>query len=245
MKNKSRLRVGLYLNDPRANTLRLVRCLQLWNMQYRSIWRDELADLKPGDVDVLLLHGGWYGIDRVPGQNQSDKIQHPENRRMAAAVRTFVRAGGGLVGVCAGAFNVVWLDIIPAEILRMAGAGLHSLEVADERHPIARGVIRRARGRKDRRWNPVPILRLNGPIFCPANPETMVFSYDWERRLGAVLAGGHGQGRAAAISPHPEYTPAEVSVAPNNPVAMEPPMPASAILRNALFWAAGRKPPAA
>lgn len=231
-----KLRVGLYLNDSSANVLKLVRALRNWEMSFTSIWRDELPRLRPADVDVLLLHGGWYGIDRVPGQNQTDRVQRPEHRGMAAAVRRFVREGGGVVGVCCGAFNVVWLGLIQADISRSYGVGLHSLEVVDGRHPILRGVARRARGRRDRRWLPLTVMRVSGPIFFPRQPRQMILSYDWERRLGAVLAADYGRGRAVAISPHPEMTAQETDTDLRN----EPLLPVAGVLKNALYWSAHR-----
>lgn len=235
-----RLRVGVYVNDENATTLRLIRCLQSWGMGYASIWRDELARLEPGDCDVLLLHGGWYGIDRAPPMNQADRKQTAEHKRLGRVVSRYVNAGGGVVGVCCGAFNIVWMNLIRAQISRAQGAGPHALEVVDEKHPITRGVIKRTRGRKDRKWKAVPIVRLNGPIFFPKDPATMVFSYDWEQRMGAVLAAGCGRGRAVAISPHPENTFEELSATPDADVKMGPLTDAALILRNALLWAAGR-----
>ncbi len=229
--------VGLYVNDPKANILKHVRCLRNWGMRFHSVWREDLATLKPGDCDVLLLHGGWYGIDRVPGQEQHDFSSTPEHRRMANAVRRFVREGGGVVGVCCGAFNVVWLGLIEAEISRLGGVGMHALEVVDEKHPIAKPVLRRAKGRKDRRWLPIPCMRVSGPIFFPKKKGQMLLSYDWEQRLGAVLAGGYGRGRAVAISPHPEMTENERDQSLLN----EPLMPVSEMLRAALLWSAGRR----
>jgi len=231
-----RLRIGLYINDPKANVLKFVRCLRGWQMSFTSIYRDELKDLRPGDVDALILHGGWYGIDRVPGQNQHDRKQHPENTPMANAVRRFVREGGGIVGVCCGAFNVVWLGLIEADISRATGTGMHALEVVDDKHPIVRGVIERAKGRKDRKWLPLPAIRVSGPIFFPKNPRQMVMSYDWEHRLGAILAGSYGKGRAVAMSPHPEATEHEF----DTDVLREPPMKAAGLLKNALYWCAHR-----
>jgi len=231
-----RLRVGLYVNDAKATTLRLVRCLEHWQMAFVSIRRDELADLRPGDFDVLLLHGGWYGIDRVPGQEQYDKEATPEHECMAGAVNNFVRQGGGIVGLCCGAFNIVWLGLIAADISRTAGVGPHSLEVVNERHPVAAGVIQRAKGRKDRRWQPIPTPRINGPIFFPHDPGDMVFSYDWEHRLGAVLAAEVERGRAVAISPHPERALDDLG----DEMPAGPPPPTAEILRRALVWRAGR-----
>jgi len=128
-----RLRVGLYVNDTKAALSRFARCCCAWNLAFTSMWRDELTDLKPGAVDVLLLHGGWH-------------------------------------------------------------------------------VIERTKGRKGRKWKPVPMARINGPVFFPCDPGTMVFNYGLEERLGAVLASGYG-GRAVAISPHPARTEAPLSCA--------------------------------
>jgi hypothetical protein len=147
-----------------------------------------------------------------------------------------VREGGGVVGVCCGAFNVVWLGLIEADISRSYGVGLHSLEVVDGRHPIVRGVIERDRGRNDRRWLPLNVVRVSGPIFFPKHPRQMVLSYDWEHRLGAVLAADYGKGRAVAISPHPEMTEHEADTELRN----EPLMKASGLLKNALYWSARR-----
>lgn len=236
--SQRRLRVGLYVNDRNATTPRFVRCMQLWNMSFRAVWRDELAALKPGDVDVLLLHGGWYGIDRVPGQNQHEGVErHPEHDAAAAAVRAFVQAGGGVVGVCCGAFNVVWLGLIEADISRTPGAGMHQLEAVAPEHPICAGVVQRAEGRSDRAWRPVPVIRVNGPLLFPKHPDTMILSYDWEHRLGAVLAGSFGRGRAVAMSPHPERTEHDLGA----DIPGEPLMPCAGLLKNALEWAGGMR----
>jgi hypothetical protein len=111
------------------------------------------------------------------------------------------------------------------------------MEVVDEAHPILAGVSVRTQGREDRKWNAIPTLRVNGPIFFPADPGQMVLSYDWEHRMGAVLAAPFGKGRAVAISPHPEYVEGEQ---PFGPAIDGPLPPAAGLLRNALYWSAGR-----
>jgi len=232
-----RLKVGLYVNDPDATIPRFVRCLAAWNMDFVSIWRDRLKDLRPGDADVLLLHGGWYGIDRVPGMDQHHFKQKPENRAMARAVRDFVAAGRGAVGVCAGSFNIIWLGLIEADISRTDGTGPHSMEVVNARHPILKDVIEHCKSHPERKWKRLPVTRINGPVFFPRDKKTMVLSYDWEQRMGAVLAAPFGKGRAVAISPHPERTERDFG---KNILIEEPLMPVAGLLRNALVWAAGR-----
>jgi hypothetical protein len=114
---------------------------------------------------------------------------------------------------------------------------MHSLEVKQATHPLAAGVVQPATGRTDRAWLAVPVLRMNGPIFFPADPATQIFSYDWEHRLGAVLAADCGQGRAVAISPHPERSEHDLTEA----MPDEPLMPVARLLRNALLWSAHRE----
>lgn len=89
-KKNSRLRIGVYVNQQQATTLRFLRCLQLWDLAYQSIYRDELEQLPEMAVDVLLLHGGWYGIDRIPGQDQDKFETTLEQKRDGDAVRNFV-----------------------------------------------------------------------------------------------------------------------------------------------------------
>jgi hypothetical protein len=240
MKSK-RLRVGLYVNDEKATILRFIRCLSRWNMDFVSLWRDELPALKPGDVDVLLLHGGWYGLDRDPGMDQyGPQAAGPHHLAMTTAVKGFVEAGGGIVGVCCGAFNVIWLGMIEADISRTQGAGPHALETVQADHPIVRNVVEKAAGRTDRDWKPLPILRVNGPVFFPKNADQMLMSYDWEHRLGAVLAAPFRKGRAVAISPHPEFLESETAFGP----LLEGDLPRAALLlRNALYWSAGKPAP--
>ncbi len=241
MKSCNRLHVGIFVNDRNANILRFIRCLTFWGMRFSPVWRDELESLPASGIDVLLLPGGWYGIGRVPGQDQYVVSATAADKRQGAAVRRFVRNGGGLVGVCAGAFNVVWLGLIDADISRTSGAGIHSLEMVQASHPLLKGVARRAVGRKDRRWQAVPVMRISGPVFFPKDSQTLIASYDWEQRLGAVLAADADRGRAVAVSPHPERTEHDSGLCE---VPLAPLMPVAVLLRNALLWAAHREVPA-
>jgi len=63
----------------------------------------------------------------------------------------------------------------------------------------------------------------------------MLLSYDWEHRLGAVVAAEYGRGRAVAISPHPENTTHETTAWRCSTSRA----PSAEILRAALYWSAG------
>jgi hypothetical protein len=234
---KKRLKVGVYIHNPSATTLRFFRCMQAWDMDFVSVWRDNLEKIDQFGIDTLLLHGGWYGINRKPGQDQYQVEANDEDRKRGEAVCRFVENGGGIVGVCAGSFNIVWLGLIEADISRAAGAGLHSLEVVDPEHPIAAPVIEKG-PHANRPWCSIPIIRIGGPIFFPKKQNQMIFSYDWEKRLGAVLAAEFGKGRAVAVSPHPERTEHDL----DEDVALSHPlMHAAEILHHSLLWSGKAK----
>jgi hypothetical protein len=131
---------------------------------------------------------------------------------------------------------VVWLGLIEAEMSRSHRVGPHFLEVVNEKHPIVKSVLVKAKNRIDRRWMPVPDLRVSGPFLFPKNPEHHLLGCDWDHRIGAVLAAPYSKGRAVAISPHPEMTENERGLE----VLNEPLMPVSEFLRASLEWSAGR-----
>ncbi|MHC4872899.1 MAG: hypothetical protein ACYTFY_13740 [Planctomycetota bacterium] len=233
------LKVGLYINDKNATIDRFVRCLRLWNMEFTSVWRNEIASIKPDDFDVLLLHGGWYGIDRVPGQEQHKFKTTKTLKAQGDAVRNFVKRGGGVVGVCCGCYNVVWLGLIEAEMSRMAGVGMHAIEMQSEKHPIVKNAFTKTKGRSDRKWNSLPVMRMSGPMVFPKDKSAILASYDWEGRLGAIVASDYGKGRAVGISPHPERLQDDAG---KDMIDGEL-LPVAKVLYNSLYWAASRKIP--
>ena len=224
-KPEERLSVGLYVRDDNATILNLAKCLRLWDMSFRTIQRDELPSLKPGDVDVVLIHGGWYRID-----SEEDA---------AKALRDFVDAGGGCIGVCCGAFNIGWLGLIEMEhlhIVRMTSWARITARAV--RHPILKGVRERNQSGKGLS-SLITIVYFNGPFMIPAKPSTtVVASYDQEGHLGAVLADSFGEGRVVAFGPHPEKELIEDSLTNGGALPR-----ASLMLHNALYWTARRPVP--
>jgi hypothetical protein len=208
-----------------ANPARLTACLRRFGMEVREVGIPGLDALHPGE-DVLYLPGGWYSFG-------------PEEKE---AIVAFVKAGGGCVGSCAGAYNVAGkIPVIPGRVLRNNMRGRLYVEPQRGDHPILRGVVRPCTRHKDRQWEPIAMTHLGGPFMLPDDPGTIVASYDVEGRIGAILAAGIGAGRAVALASHPEHPLADLPASDtkrNDPASL-PQGDATLLVRNAVLWAAG------
>lgn len=221
---RKRLKIGLYINEDQAGILNLTKCLRNWDISFVSIRRDELVHLKPGDVDVLLLHGGWYGFEKKEPARQ--------------ALHSFVQGGGGCIGICCGAIVICRQKLIRTKDWYLApSTGWMRMSIQTEKHPIVKGSL--VADEKFMGRHVVPIVYFNGPHMVPENSSTVVVgSYDPEGRVGSVLADHYGQGRVVAFGPHPEKEQIDEVITTNEPLPR-----ASLLLHNALYWAARRRVP--
>ena len=186
------------------------------------------ADMTPRvlrQFDVVLFPGG-------SGSKQGRAIG-PDGRE---AVRQFVDTGGGVVGVCAGAYlcsaHYDWsLHVINTSVfnktVEIPDVGRKSMwyrggptDVELEFSAAAKGILNRA--------GQVVVRYQNGPIIAPGPdrhlPEftplawfrSEVAKYEPQRGTmvdtPAIVAAPFGQGRVVSISPHPEATPGLESV---------------------------------
>lgn len=162
------------------------------------------ADIRSGALaqfDVVVFPGGG-------ASNQARALETAGR----TAVRKFVRAGGGYVGICAGAYlaanNYDW------------SLGILDADVIDRKH-WARG-----RGQVAIEWATpkvrADVLYVNGPLYAPSRdpdiPDFEVIArYRGEVRKNsapvgvmintpAVVAGSYGKGVVICSSPHPEQT---------------------------------------
>jgi len=168
----------------------------------------DLGDGVLQQFDVLLFPGGsGSGQAKALGKYGRDQV------------RSFVRDGGGYVGICAGGYlaanNYDWsLGILDANVIDRKhwarGRGTVSLRWAAN----ARGLL--GQPRKD------SVLYANGPIYARGNDTALpdfevLASYRSEvNRNGApkgvmldtpaIVRGTFGKGRVVCSSPHPEQT---------------------------------------
>lgn len=181
------------------------------------------VDLK-ANFDVIIFSGG-------SGSGQAKAIGE-EGR---AAVREFVRDGGGYVGVCAGAYlacsNFEWgLGILNARTISgkwRRGRAFLELSPESAGEPIFGKVA-----------EPFKVRYANGPVIKPMGrddipPYTTVFTFKTETaendtpqgiQIGspAMAVSTFGKGRVFISSPHPENTPGLEHIIPR-----------------ALIWASG------
>ncbi len=139
---------------------------------------------------LLIMPGGYTG--RIVGALGEDGL---------ARLRQFVLAGGGYVGICAGAYIAAekvevpghppGLGIIAIENHRKSGKGIRTIAAAQPEHPVLVGCERKMR-----------IWYENGPAIGPGmGVETLATYADGS---AAVVCSSCGEGRVVIFSPHPE-----------------------------------------
>ncbi len=183
------------------------------------------------DMDVVIHPGG-------SGSKQGRRLG-PEGRE---TVRSFVREGGGFIGVCAGAYlasaDYEWsLHLLDAKVIDRQhwARGTGTVKV---------GLSREGQTLLNHNSPVVQIYYGQGPLLAPANkPEIPDYKplalYETEiakkgappgvmKGTTAFAAGEFGKGRVFCFSPHPEKT-----------KGLEP------FLNRAVAWAADAKAPSA
>ena len=179
------------------------------NLTIRSVTEEDIREGKLTGCDVLIQPGGGGGVQgRALGEEGRQKI------------REFVSAGGGYVGVCAGAYLATceyeWsLNILDAKVVDRQhwdrGFGTVKLSLTPSGREFF-GVDREL----------LSIYYHQGPLLAPAdNPD--VPDYDnlakFEtgvskngappgimRGCTAIASGTYHKGRVICFSPHPELT---------------------------------------
>lgn len=111
-------------------------------------------------------------------------------------VRSFLRNGGGLFGICAGQLFATGHPyghrFVPADFYYLRGGGPHQVQMA-ARHPTSAGLP-----------SQMIIMRRNGDFMLPRPGCDVIGWYDNENLCAAVVAARYGFGRAVVSSPHPE-----------------------------------------
>jgi glutamine amidotransferase-like uncharacterized protein len=199
------------------------------------------------DIEVTVVHArdveegklASFDVLLMPGGSASREARGLE-KKGRRAIREFVRAGGGYVGICAGAYlassSYPWsLHLVPAT-------------VADPRHwkraphgpvKVEMEITRAGRKILGEKKARVRVKYQNGPILLPdrgAEEKGLRilarFRTDLTGRGGkkglmrgapASLAMRYGKGRVVTMSPHPEQTPG-----------------LAGLVLHAIRWAAGR-----
>ncbi len=175
----------------------------------RRLGPPEIQSGALGQFDLVVFPGG-------SGSRQAAAIEMQGRE----AVRKFVEAGGGYLGVCAGSYlaasNYSWsLGIVDAKTVDTKNGRWRRGEgnVKMEFTPRGRELLGNFQGEVDVRY-------ANGPIFAPAGLERLSdfetlahFRSEFSKNGAtpgvmvdspAILCGKMGKGRVICISPHPE-----------------------------------------
>ena len=184
------------------------------------------TDLSPGKYEVIIFTGG-------SGGGQSKAITETGVRQVAS----FVDAGGGYVGICAGAYlacsNFSWgTKVLDAKTVSSKWRRGHG--------PLKVQLTEAGRSILGTQADTLDILYSNGPVIMPFGDDktpdyTPLAHFRTELAENgtpvgvmvgspAIAIGEKGLGRAIVISPHPEQTPG-----------------LDEMVRNAVRWA-GKRP---
>lgn len=142
-------------------------------------------------------------------------------------LRKFVQAGGGYVGVCAGANYAGKAKLLPMTTHSFKNQGLITVGVRP--HAITQGFS-----------GEIVIHHGNGPIMIPAEGCEVVGTFQFGQKFpittAAIVAGQHGKGRVVAFGPHPAGGGVHFQSKGTNFSGDE--LGSDQLLINALLWAA-------
>ena len=178
------------------------------------------------DFDVLVQGGGG-------AHAQADQLQEPG----IVAIREFVKAGGGYLGICAGAYlassdEPYNLGILNSKLIDRAHWARGRGDVELGFTPDGQKEIGEAKPTETVMYHQGPLLAPAGRTDLPAYTEVAKFNSEVALKgaphgvmvgTTALASGVYGKGRVFVISPHPEQTEGQ-----------------EGIVRGALVWAAGR-----
>ena len=179
----------------------------------------ELAARRVGPGDVRSGALAQFDVVLHPGGTASGQSRALEHGGLWA-VRRFVHAGGGYVGICAGSYlaaaNYEWsLSLVDAAVLDRAhwkrGTGTVSIELT----PRGQEILGSSAARLEVHYANGPLL---GPAEHPSIPDYEPLAHyrsDMAQNgaprgvmpgTAAIVAGTYGEGRVVSLGPHLEQT---------------------------------------
>jgi len=126
-------------------------------------------------------------------------------------VMSFVRSGGGFIGICAGCQFGVKLGLLPVKHRILRATGIFDMRIV-AKHPLSVGYVVAGKHDQSKPWTysnrgRVRIRYANGGMLIAGEGARVVVSFDELGDFGAVVAGKYGRGNVVLITPHPESTP--------------------------------------
>jgi glutamine amidotransferase PdxT len=157
---------------------------------YRQADEQDIRGGGLGDCSLLIIPGGYTA-----------RYVHALGEEGFEHIREFVAAGGGYIGICAGAYiaarNVEvpgrppGLGIIEIRNERRAGRGMRTIAIAKPEHSMVKGYV-----------GEVDIWYKNGPMIKVGEGVETLAVYG--EGSAAIVCATYSQGRVVIFSPHPE-----------------------------------------
>lgn len=198
-KSTADCRVAIYRGPKNISGVKVAEALTALGIEHAFITAGEIARGGLDNFAAAIFPGG-----------HSIRIGTSGER----ALKRWLAAGGGVVGICAGCQFGAQLKLLPVQHHIWRASGIVDLRIV-AKHSITRGytVAGRHRSRATWKYSPRGRVRMryaNGGLLTPtASRAKVLVSYDEAGEFGAVVAGRYGQrGRVVLIAPHPESTPA-------------------------------------
>jgi len=188
----------------------MARCLApAPEFTFRTINSAEIRSNGLAQVDVLICPGG-------SGSKQSHNLD--EQGRLA--IQTFVRNGGGYVGICAGSYlassHYAWsLALLNAKVVDTEHWARGMGEVTLKLTPDGRRLLGATNEIVSCHYAQGPLLAPDTKTNLPPYLTLAIFNSEMAKKgaptgvmLGttAIAAGAYGKGRVLCFSPHPEKT---------------------------------------
>ena len=189
-------KVAVYHGNSGISGIGVASALKKSKIRYSMITAEEIGS---GGLDkfkaVVFPGGGGIALDKE--QNEM--------------VLSYIKKGGGMVGVCAGAQYGYAKKILSVEHKIFRATGIFDMRII-KKHPVTKGyvVAPKSKSREKWRYSPEGRVRIrycNGGLFIVKGKAEMLVSFDEENMYGAVVAGKYGKGKVVLITPHPESTP--------------------------------------
>ena len=205
------IQVALFVDQGVSSTTKLMELLS--SDSSLAVTKLSAADIQNGQLDKysVLIHPGGSGSGQGKALGESGR----------AKVRSFIEAGHGMVGICAGAYlascDYEWsLHVLDAKVIDRQhwnrGTGTVSVALSDRGKDLL-GIDA----------NKIDLVYHQGPLLAPAADPTVPDFIELARYEGeiakngaptgvmpgttAIAIGNYGQGRVVCYSPHPEKTP--------------------------------------
>ena len=209
--NGKDLRIGVYVDEGAGRSVNdlLFVLRKLDGVSVTQLKADDIRSGKLAELDLLIQPGGsGSGQGRHLGEGGRD------------AIRGFVKAGGGFVGICAGSYlasaDYSWsLNILDAKVVDRQhwNRGNGSVDIA------MTDAGRKLLGANEQKLS---IHYAQGPLLAPGNrPDIedyeIIATFETEiakngapegimKGTTAIAKGKFGNGRVICFSPHPEKT---------------------------------------